>query len=133
MRARYRQAKAARDEAVLQYQAAVLRALQEVADGLLSRQKLAEERVQQAQAVQAYQEAVKISLERYRHGNASYYEILQAQQQLYPRRSRWYKPSSTNCLCSSSSTAPLAAAGASDGQRGLSGRAVRRPAAHSKP
>jgi multidrug efflux system outer membrane protein len=84
LRARYRQAKAARDEAVLQYQAAVLRALQEVADGLLSRQKLAEERVQQAQAVQAYQEAVKISLERYRHGNASYYEILQAQQQLYP-------------------------------------------------
>jgi len=84
LRARYRQAKAARDEAVLQYQAAVLRALQEVADGLLSRQKLAEERVQQAQAVQAYQEAVKISLERYRHGNASYYEVLQAQQQLYP-------------------------------------------------
>jgi len=84
LRARYRQAKAARDEAVLQYQAAVLRALQEVADGLLSRQNLAEERVQQAQAVQAYQEAVKISSERYRHGNASYYEILQAQQQLYP-------------------------------------------------
>ena len=46
MRARYRQAKVARDEAVLQYQAAVLRALQEVADGLLSRQKLAEEHVQ---------------------------------------------------------------------------------------
>ncbi|MGA7742196.1 MAG: efflux transporter outer membrane subunit [Polyangia bacterium] len=84
LRARYRQAKAARDEAVLQYQATVLRALQEVADGLLSRQKLAEERVQQTHAVAAYREAVKISLERYRHGNASYYEVLQAQQQLFP-------------------------------------------------
>jgi len=49
LRARYRQAKAARDEAVRQYQAAVLRALQEVSDALPSRQKLADEHVQRAQ------------------------------------------------------------------------------------
>jgi outer membrane protein, multidrug efflux system len=34
--------------------------------------------------VDAYKEAVKISMERYRLGNASYYEVLQEQQQLFP-------------------------------------------------
>ena len=32
----------------------------------------------------AYQEAVKISLERYRQGDSSYYEVLQEQQELFP-------------------------------------------------
>jgi multidrug efflux system outer membrane protein len=34
--------------------------------------------------VDAYQEAVKIAFERFRLGNASYYEILQEQQLLFP-------------------------------------------------
>ena len=32
----------------------------------------------------AYQEAVKIAMERYRLGNAGYYEVLQEQQLLFP-------------------------------------------------
>jgi outer membrane protein TolC len=34
-------------------------------------------RTQQSSAVEAYKIAVKISLERYRSGNADYYEVLQ--------------------------------------------------------
>jgi multidrug efflux system outer membrane protein len=34
--------------------------------------------------VGAYQVAVKIAMERYRMGNADYYEVLQAQQLLFP-------------------------------------------------
>jgi len=84
LNARYRQAKAARDQYALQYQAAVLNALQEVSSALISRAKFAEARAAQAQAVDAYKEALRISLERYRSGNASYYEVLQEQQLLFP-------------------------------------------------
>lgn len=84
LRAQYRQAVAARDQSALQYQAAVLNALQEVANALVSRQKLAETSIQQTRAVSAYQEAVKISRQRYQQGQSSYYEVLQAQQNLFP-------------------------------------------------
>lgn len=80
----YRQAQAAREEFRLRYQATVLNALQEVSNGLISVQKLAEVRQQQARAVMAYQVAVKVSMERYVAGKASYYEVLQEQQQLFP-------------------------------------------------
>ncbi len=84
LHAQYRQAKAARDEAELRYKGTVLSALQEISDNLISLQKLGEERVQQARAVQAYQVAVQVSMERYVAGRASYYEVLQEQQQLFP-------------------------------------------------
>ena len=32
----------------------------------------------------AYKEAVKVSMERYRQGDSSYYEVLQEQQELFP-------------------------------------------------
>ncbi len=32
----------------------------------------------------AYREAVRVSMERFRAGRASYYEVLQAQQQIFP-------------------------------------------------
>jgi multidrug efflux system outer membrane protein len=84
LRAEYQQAKAARDQSVLQYQATVLYAFQEVADALIARGKLAERRAQQEKAVLAYQEASKIALDRYRQGQSSYYEVLQEQQLLFP-------------------------------------------------
>ena len=82
--AQYRQAKAAADQARLQYQATALNALQEVSDALVSRQKFVEERAQQTVAVAAYQTAVQIATDRYRQGQASYYEVLQQQQLLFP-------------------------------------------------
>ena len=84
LRAQYRQAKAARDQYALQYQATVLNAFQEVSSALISREQLAETRAQQARAVAAYQEATRIALERYRRGQSSYYEVLQEQQLLFP-------------------------------------------------
>ena len=84
LKARYRQAKAVRDQYALQYQAAVLNALQEVSSALISRTRFAEARTQQAHAVESYQEALRISFQRYRSGNASYYEVLQEQQLLFP-------------------------------------------------
>jgi multidrug efflux system outer membrane protein len=84
LRGRYRQSKEAWEEAKLQYQQTALNAFAEVADALVSRQKLAEVRIQQEHAVRAYGDAVKISLQRYASGDASYYEVLQAQQQLFP-------------------------------------------------
>lgn len=37
--------------------------------------------------MEAYKEALRISQERYRQGNASYYEVLQEQQLLFPAES----------------------------------------------
>ncbi len=84
LRAEYKQAKAARDQSVLQYQATVLYAFQEVADSLIARTKLAERRTQQDKAVLAYREASRIALDRYKQGESSYYEVLQEQQLLFP-------------------------------------------------
>jgi multidrug efflux system outer membrane protein len=84
LRGQYREAKEAWEEARLQYRQTALNAFAEVADALVSRQKLAEVRVQQEHAVRAFQDAVNISMQRYSSGNASYYEVLQSQQQLFP-------------------------------------------------
>ncbi len=80
----YRQAKAARDEAVLRYRQTALAALRDVSDALISRERLAEVRDQRARQVTALETAVKLSAERYAAGKASYYEVLESQQQLFP-------------------------------------------------
>jgi multidrug efflux system outer membrane protein len=80
----YRQTRAARDEAKLRYQQTVLTALREVSDALIARERLADVSEQQAIQVQALVQSVKLSLERYDAGKASYYEVLEAQQELFP-------------------------------------------------
>ncbi len=80
----YRQARAARDEARLRFQQTALTALRDVSDALVLRERLAEIREQQAREVTALERAVKVSTERYLAGKASYYEVLEAQQQLFP-------------------------------------------------
>ncbi len=82
--AQLRQAKAARDEARIAYEQTVLNALQEVAAALVSREKFAGVRAQAEIAVSSLQSAVKLSTERYVAGKASYYEVLESQQQLFP-------------------------------------------------
>jgi multidrug efflux system outer membrane protein len=84
LRGQYHQAKAAREQASLQYQAAVLNSFREVSDALISRQKFGEASAQQARAVKAYEEAVQVVVERYRIGQSSYYEVLQEQQLYFP-------------------------------------------------
>jgi multidrug efflux system outer membrane protein len=84
LKGRYRQARAAWEEAALQYQSVVLNALQEVSNALSAREQLARERIEQARAVEAYEEAVQVANERYTSGHANYYELLQEQQLLFP-------------------------------------------------
>lgn len=84
LKAQEREARAVWDEARLQYQSTILRAFQEVSDALSAREELGTEREFQGRAVAAYQEAVRVATLRYKGGQASYYELLQEQQLLFP-------------------------------------------------
>lgn len=82
--AQKRQSVAFWEQSKLQYEQTALNAFTDVADALISRQKYEAIRTEQLRSVAAYQEAVKIALERYQAGKASYFEVLDAQIQLYP-------------------------------------------------
>jgi multidrug efflux system outer membrane protein len=84
LRAQYTQARAARDQALLQYEQTALNAFHEVSDALISHEKLEAVRDQQVQAVAAYREAVRISTQRYMVGTSQYFEVLDAETQLFP-------------------------------------------------
>jgi hypothetical protein len=84
LRAQKRQAVAQWEQSKLQYELAALNAFTDVANALISRQKYEAIRTEELRSVSAYQEAVKISLQRYQAGKASYFEVLDAQIQLYP-------------------------------------------------
>ncbi|HKV64631.1 MAG TPA: efflux transporter outer membrane subunit [Candidatus Acidoferrum sp.] len=84
LKAQKRQAVAFWQQTRLQYQLTALNAFQDVSNALVSREKYEAIRAQQAQAVESYQESVKVSLLRYTAGKASYFEVLDAQLQLYP-------------------------------------------------
>src|SRR5262249_17309595 len=80
----YQAALAQREQAQLQYEQAVIRALQEVSNVLTDQQKLAEVREEQVRAVIAYRESVRLSTLRYTGGFANYFEVIEAQQLLFP-------------------------------------------------
>jgi outer membrane protein, multidrug efflux system len=82
--AQYKAAKANFDQSVAAYRQSVLTAFQEVSDALVTRQKLAEEYIYQGQAVEALASSVELATQRYVNGKSSYFEVLQAQQELYP-------------------------------------------------
>ena len=86
LRAQKRQTVAAWEQSKFQYEQAALNAFTDVANTLISRTKFEAIRTEQARSVAAYQEAVKISLQRYQAGKASYFEVLEAQIQLYPEQ-----------------------------------------------
>jgi len=80
----YRGSKAFWEETRARYEQSVIAAFAEVSDVLTAETKLAEARTKQEQAVRAYEESVRISRIRYDSGLASYYEVLEAQQLLFP-------------------------------------------------
>jgi len=84
LRAQKRQAVAFWEETKLQYELTALSAFQDVSNALITRQKLEGIRAEQVRAVGAYQESVRVSLLRYVAGKASYFEVLEAQIQLFP-------------------------------------------------
>ena len=59
-------------------------AFQEVSDALIAQQTLVAQRAAQTHQVQALKEAVDLSLLRYKAGRASYFEVLEAEQLLFP-------------------------------------------------
>jgi multidrug efflux system outer membrane protein len=72
------------EQAKLRYQQSVITALQEVSNALSNQQKLAEAQKEQARAVAAFQESVRLATLRYAGGFAGYFEVIEAQQQLFP-------------------------------------------------
>jgi multidrug efflux system outer membrane protein len=82
----YEQYRAQWDQTILQYQQTALTAFQEVSAQLYTRLKYAEARTQLEHSVAAYQDAVNVAMERYRAGHANYFEVLNAQQVLFPEQ-----------------------------------------------
>jgi len=80
----YRASQAQWEQTRLQYEQAVLVALREVSDALTALGKLNDAEAGQNTAVTALEEAVGHATDRYRQGLANYFEVLEAQQQLYP-------------------------------------------------
>lgn len=80
----YRESKAKYGEARIRYEQSALNAFREVADSLVTREKLELIRSEQERAVHAYEQAVQLSMQRYVDGKAAYFEVLEAQQQLFP-------------------------------------------------
>ena len=81
---RYRASIAQWEQVRLQYEQSMLIALREVSDSLTALGKLSEAEAGQDAAVTALQAAVEHATDRYREGLAGYFEVLEAQQQLYP-------------------------------------------------
>jgi len=84
IRARKRQAVAAWEQARIEYEQTALGAFRDVSNALITREKLEAVRARQLEAVKAYQTAVDVSLKRYTAGKSSYFEVLEAQQELVP-------------------------------------------------
>ncbi len=69
---------------IAQYKQTILVAFQEVSDALIAEQTLVDQRAALAHQVQSLKEAVDLSLLRYSAGRASYFEVLEAEQLLFP-------------------------------------------------
>ncbi len=67
-----------------EYEHTVLAAMSEISTTLIQRSKLRQIMQKQEEAVAAYQESVQLSKARYSSGLANYYEVLTAQQGLFP-------------------------------------------------
>jgi len=70
--------------AALAYEQSVLAALGDVSNALVARQKFAAAEVERKRAVEALRESVRLSIVRFTGGLADYFEVLEAQQQLFP-------------------------------------------------
>jgi len=82
--ASYRATKAGWEQTVQQYLQTALNAFAEVSSTLVAHRNLKDVRAELQQQVDALQQAVDLSLERYNEGISTYYEVLEAQQQLFP-------------------------------------------------
>jgi len=80
----YRATEAVWEQAKLQYEQGVVKAFQEVSSNLVTLDQLSTAEEELTTAVSALQKAVDLSLVRYLYGFSSYFEVLNAQERLYP-------------------------------------------------
>ena len=85
-KAQKRQAVADWQQTRAEYLNTALNAFRDVSDALISREQYDAARVEQVQAVQSNQEAVRLAQMRFLDGISSYFEVLEAQQRLFPAR-----------------------------------------------
>jgi multidrug efflux system outer membrane protein len=84
LKSQYRVALAQRDQAQLSYEKSVTQAFGEVSTALSAHQKLAQSLKEQARSVNAYRQSVRLANLRYDSGLASYFEVINAELQLFP-------------------------------------------------
>jgi outer membrane protein, multidrug efflux system len=72
------------DETIAQYKKTVLTAFRETSDALIAQQTLVGQRTALQDQVKALRESVSLSLARYDSGRATYFEVLEAEQSLFP-------------------------------------------------
>jgi outer membrane protein, multidrug efflux system len=82
----YEAAKARFDQALAEYRKAALNSYREVADSLVTIEKLAVSRTEQEKGVEALQDAAKLARSRYDNGLSNYLEVLIADQQLFQQQ-----------------------------------------------
>jgi outer membrane protein, multidrug efflux system len=80
----YRAQKAGWEETKAFYYQTVLNSFAETSNVLTAQTSTTASRAEQERAVRAYEDSVRLSLLRYNSGLAGYFEVLDAQQQLYP-------------------------------------------------
>ncbi|HVM98844.1 MAG TPA: efflux transporter outer membrane subunit [Caulobacteraceae bacterium] len=80
----YRQRQAFWDESVAQYRKTVQIAFQETSDALVAQKTLVGRREALESQIKSLRHSVDLALLRYDAGRASYFEVLEAEQQLYP-------------------------------------------------
>jgi multidrug efflux system outer membrane protein len=84
LRANVRAQEAFWDESIAQYKKTVTGAFRETSDALIAQQTLVAQRSALEGQVQANREAVDLAMQRYTGGRASYFEVLDAEQSLFP-------------------------------------------------
>ncbi|MDG2051164.1 MAG: efflux transporter outer membrane subunit [Myxococcota bacterium] len=80
----YKARKAMWEEAKAAYELAALTAFSEVSSKLVRRELLVKQRMARHRRVKELRDSVRLSLARYEQGLASYFEVLEAQQDLFP-------------------------------------------------
>jgi multidrug efflux system outer membrane protein len=80
----YRAAVAVWEQAKLQYEQGVVKAFQEVASNLVALDQLAGAEAELGRSVKALERAVELARIRYLYGLSSYFEVLDAEERLYP-------------------------------------------------
>jgi len=84
LQAIYHQRQAFWDETVAEYRKTILTAFQETSDALIAQQTLVKQRENLEGQITALRQSQSIARLRYDNGRASYFEVLEAEQELYP-------------------------------------------------